>query len=768
MTVNSTTSRVSYAGNGTTTTFSVPFYFLANADLVVIRTSSTGTQTTLVLNTDYTVTGAGVPAGGSITCTTAPGATDSLVIYRDPATTQLTDYQANDPFPAETHERALDKLTMLVQRLKDLVSRSIRLSDGDTTTASTLLPSPSANKLLAWNGAGTALINRDGSELLTAATYANWRTDVFNGTGAQTAFVLTQDPGNANNCDVTISGVTQTAGVSFTVSGATITFAIAPPAGTGNVVVRYGMALPAGVTDSNLVTFLQSGTNAQSRSVQSKLRDLYSVKDFGAVGDNLTDDTVAIQRAISAAMLTGGTVYFPRGRYYITAPLVLDYSTNTVDPVNGGLTRVTLAGDGAGASQIRSQHAGACINYRGGVANTDGVHAFFYVRDIGLFNGFRNAGSVGIRLDNCAFWEFSNLDVFGFQYGLLLFDTLSGVVNGMRLWACTYGFYSEFLDFSRPNAITFNNVAIASCRIYAGLIVGPSTFRICGGSIEGNGLDLPSGTPDGDASRVNYWGIKVVDAGVEGLTGLVMHGVYVEGNRGYADVWVHQDSYIAAHAIEGCSFARIYASDYTNYNILWSGSRIGNRISLLGNGFGALGTYTENASRPYVASVNRAVFVDLGGNVYKTSSSLDRSVFAPVRYPVVTKAVIASDPELVATGTNTAAVLYVTDGAVGSNPSLAVSDGTVWRYMGLPLNGTSTQTIGTMLASTRVQLSVTLTGAQVGDFVDVSASINLQGVRLFGFVSANNTVQLCWENYTGGSVTLGSATYYISCTRPGT
>ena len=72
-------------------------------------------------------------------------------------------------------------------------------------------------------------------------------------------------------------------------------------------------------TGSNLVGFLQAGTGAIARPVQSKLRELVSVKDFGAVGDGVTDDTAAIQAAINYC--AGRTLYFPRGTYRCTDTL---------------------------------------------------------------------------------------------------------------------------------------------------------------------------------------------------------------------------------------------------------------------------------------------------------------------------------------------------------------------------------------------------------------------------------------------------------------
>lgn len=158
MTMTSTVSRVSYAGNGVTTAFSFPYKFLTDADLIVIeRIDATGVETTKTLTTHYTVSGAGVASGGTVTMLVAPATGKTLTIYRDPALKQELDLVENDDMPAEELEKRLDLLTMICQRLSDRMDRAICLTDG-VTGFSVRLPSLlEALKVLRVNAGGTAL-----------------------------------------------------------------------------------------------------------------------------------------------------------------------------------------------------------------------------------------------------------------------------------------------------------------------------------------------------------------------------------------------------------------------------------------------------------------------------------------------------------------------------------------------------------------------------------------------------------------------------------
>lgn len=95
--------------------------------------------------------------------------------------------------------------------------------------------------------------------------------------------------------------------------------------------------------------FLQAGTGAAIRSINSKIGEVFSVTDFGAVGDGVNDDTAEIQACIDAVNTAGGgMVFFPAGTYLISANITgygnIEYfgvGAASILKLGGGATTLT-------------------------------------------------------------------------------------------------------------------------------------------------------------------------------------------------------------------------------------------------------------------------------------------------------------------------------------------------------------------------------------------------------------------------------------------
>ena len=95
-----------------------------------------------------------------------------------------------------------------------------------------------------------------------------------------------------------------------------------------------------GIADSSVSPFIQSGTGAVSRYAQDKMREIVSVKDFGAVGDGVADDYAAIQATVTFATANNKSIEIPAGTYLCG---------NQVASSSGN---VSIVGDGVGLSKI--------------------------------------------------------------------------------------------------------------------------------------------------------------------------------------------------------------------------------------------------------------------------------------------------------------------------------------------------------------------------------------------------------------------------------
>jgi len=163
MTVSSTKTIKSHNGDGSNVTFPYDFKIFADADLTVILRSSTGTETVQELTTHYSVTNAGNTSGGNVVFVSAPASGVTVVIRRNIAQTQTTDYTANDPFPAESHEDALDRLTFITQQQQEEINRTIKLSRTNTmaSTEFTTSSTDRASKVLAFDSSGELSITQE-------------------------------------------------------------------------------------------------------------------------------------------------------------------------------------------------------------------------------------------------------------------------------------------------------------------------------------------------------------------------------------------------------------------------------------------------------------------------------------------------------------------------------------------------------------------------------------------------------------------------------
>jgi hypothetical protein len=142
MAVQNDTSRIQYNGNNSTVNaYAIPFPFFENSHIRAVVTNSAGVDTELALGSGFTLTGAGNPNGGSLVTVAAVPASSKVTIFRNVPATQTTSYQEGGDFPAASHERALDKLTMVAQQNKRLGERSIRVSEAGTSPSElTALP----------------------------------------------------------------------------------------------------------------------------------------------------------------------------------------------------------------------------------------------------------------------------------------------------------------------------------------------------------------------------------------------------------------------------------------------------------------------------------------------------------------------------------------------------------------------------------------------------------------------------------------------------
>lgn len=347
----------------------------------------------------------------------------------------------------------------------------------------------------------------------------------------------------------------------------------------------------AASSGSSLVGFLQAGANAQARTVQSKLRDVVSVKDFGAVGDGVTDDTAAIQAAINYCTSMSNrkqTLYFPANNastfYRITSSLT----------ING---RLNIVGDGEFSTTIYAD------NFTVGqyILNFDNLDA-----DVVYFGGVRNitlrgsnTNARGIRLNNASYWTLKNIQLFTLGVGVY--------ITGTR---CFSNFFEQVTGYG-----------IASYTVQFDNFTGGGQYEFLGCTFTGTDGFYLTNTASTDSLtfyNCNFEQCTTTDAYIAGtVSGLTFSGCRSEGLDGGRSFLIQPDAgkYVRGLTVTGCTwstdFGNAYAvdigGDVSGFSIT------GNHAAYIGflsfvrlNGTGQAGVISGNYCENSPAVVNAA------------------------------------------------------------------------------------------------------------------------------------------------------------------
>lgn len=281
--------------------------------------------------------------------------------------------------------------------------------------------------------------------------------------------------------------------------------------------------------DATTDIFTQAGAGAVPRSVNSKLRDVVSVKDFGAVGDGVTNDTAAIQTAIDSLPASGGTVYVPAGTYLVST-LNFPNQPKTVNFIGAGkyatiLQMATAAGPVIRKVPTPGRIIGALFSdfqIRAN-ANSDKTNLSHKGMLITGWNGSQfkriayksagtapGSGSVGAFIDVaahpyvCYNNTFENIEAeIGFGPSRVFYLNNNGqtVLNNPNIveirdcWFYALSGCDVLIDAADCTRVSIRNTIFEDCPGVTGVIMGQNTL------IEGNWFELLGTNIITDATR---------------------------------------------------------------------------------------------------------------------------------------------------------------------------------------------------------------------------------------------------------------------------
>ncbi|WP_266158510.1 glycosyl hydrolase family 28-related protein [Dyella silvatica] len=465
---------------------------------------------------------------------------------------------------------------------------------------------------------------------------------------------------------------------------------------------------------SALVGYMQGGAGAVARTVQDKLRDVVSVKDFGAVGNGQADDTSAINAADSAATALGATLFFPTGIYCVNNSGVMQHgcswvgagsASSVIKALPQSFTNNTGMVNAVGLSNFRISNLGFDISagiFPAGIGNPGNIYW--------VYQAFKCTNWI---LDHCAFT--------GIQA-----HTIGLAVDGGSYFNIEDNYFYMPVPTSAYNQAINISVAagsVGSHFITRNTMIGTGLFSNGGlGCIDGNyvaGYAFGAGLAFGPLANCTQ--NRITNNVCTGGIGEDVNNTYPSGIECWSAYSIITGNMCSANSGNGITVGDL--NTVVSNNICFNN----------GQSAGALGAGIKMFSIP---GYNASDCVVNGNICFDNQSSKTQS------YGYV-EAVVGGDGIM----GNTIVDNNFNNNMVGT----MLANGGKMTFRGPQLFVATGANPGTMLAGASLAAVYSIGGAEFGDTVKVSFASDNQGISIFGYVNAINSVTVLFVNNTGGN-----------------
>lgn len=209
---------------------------------------------------------------------------------------------------------------------------------------------------------------------------------------------------------------------------------------------------------SEQVRFTQKGAGAVERLASEKLKEWVSVKDFGAVGDGVTDDTAAIQAALDGLGIANNiklTVYFPPGIYVTSSPIILRNSSVSVIGAGPISTQIWCTGSNSDGIRIRRDDWADSGVIQGVSLSNFGLHKK---------GGTVTGACYGIREQLSSGTSINNVGIYDFTYGLSKEGCVNSFTSQLKVFQGLYVTNTVTDSFG----IKLTSITLANSSVYVG------------------------------------------------------------------------------------------------------------------------------------------------------------------------------------------------------------------------------------------------------------------------------------------------------------